>query len=98
MSVKKPTELVGSMTGLAASRSLWPSEQHQQTQDEIAKAPETNEHTGADGAADGDELDVAVFQASLHFIALVEAFDGFDVRGFRRVGRACTGFFGIRIP
>ena len=41
---------------------------------------------------------MTVFQASLHFIALVEAFDGFDVRGFRRVGRACTGFFGFRIP
>ena len=56
------------------------------------------EQAGADGAADGDELDVAVFQAAFHVVIFVEAFDGFDLRGFRRFGRACTSFSGFRIP
>ena len=29
---------------------------------------------------------------------IIEAFDGFDLCGFRRVGRACTSFSGFRIP
>lgn len=66
------------------------------------------EQAGADGAADGDELDVAVFQAAFHVVAFVEAFDGFDMRlcalrvlrCVRRVGslRVCAGLPGIRIP
>ena len=56
------------------------------------------EQAGADGAADGNELDVAVFQAAFHVVVFVEAFDGFDLRGFRRFGRACTSFSGFRIP
>ena len=66
------------------------------------------EQAGADGAADGDELDVAVFQAAFHVVAFVEAFDGFDLRlcalrvlrCVRRVGslRVCAGLPGIRIP
>ena len=66
------------------------------------------EQAGADGSADGDELDMAIFQAAFHVVVFVEAFDGFDMRlcalrvlrCVRRVGslRVCAGLPGIRIP
>ena len=39
----------------------------------------TEKQTGADSAADGDELYMAVRQATRHFIALVEVFKGFQI-------------------
>lgn len=37
--------------------------------------PEPQEQAGADGAANGDELYVAIAQATLHLVGLVQAFD-----------------------
>lgn len=54
------------MAGLAASRSLWPGEQHQQAEDEIAKAPETDEHAGANSATDGRASFTGLASASHH--------------------------------
>ena len=39
----------------------------------------TEKQTGADSAANGDELYMAVRQATRHFIALVEVFKGFQI-------------------
>ena len=41
--------------------------------------PEPEEQAGADGAADGDELYMAVAEASFHRIGLIKALDGLEL-------------------